>query len=191
MQAPENYREFFLQLMWQKNLSVISLELKPSARVKLFSGLQNKSCRLCKYMPSCAHGHIIVLVSRDSFGSVVFLNCEPDLYTTPSNFCCISVIKDSQCSGENRKLCGCLGGQWFKNICGLCGFIGQNVGFSILWFKFPSAGACRICFSEMLLVSKSKPLLKFSQSWQELALRRDNGYSGIVQGPPFSFKIYI
>lgn len=59
---------------------------------------------------------------------------------------------------KHRKLCGCLSRQGFKNTCGLCGFIGSNVGFSTLWFKFPSAGVCRICFSEMLLMSQMKPL---------------------------------
>lgn len=35
----------------------------------------------------------------------------------------------------------------------------------------------------MLLMSKIKPLLTFSQGWQELAERIDNGCSGIVEGP--------
>ena len=39
-------------------------------------------------------------------------------------------------------------------------------------------------FSEMLLMSKMKPLLMFSWGWEELTQRSDNGCFGIVEGPP-------
>lgn len=44
------------------------------------------------------HEQIVVLVRKGSLGT-----CQPGLYTSPSNFCCFSLIKDSYHSGENTE----------------------------------------------------------------------------------------
>lgn len=43
----------------------------------------------------------MVLMRKGSLGTVISLNCQPDLYTSPSNFCSFSLIKDSYHTGQN------------------------------------------------------------------------------------------
>lgn len=136
----------------------------------------------------------MVLMRKGSLGTVISWNCQPDLYTSPSNFCFFSLIKGSYYSGQNvENGTGALTARGLKLPVVYVALLGKTQDFPPHGLSFHALQFVE-CFSELLLTSKINSLLRFSQSWEELTQRDDSGCSGFVEGAQnrrFSSKIYF